>query len=96
MHTVLIEFNCKPGMRDNFLAILHSGLAETRGYGGALSMEPYCDLDDPNRVMVWEQWADRASVESYVNWRVETGFLEVLGEVLAEAPRMVHLSATGR
>lgn len=92
-HTVLLELNCKPGMGEAFLPNLIAALADTRAREGAGVMEPYVDADNPDRILVWEKWTARAHQESYLQWRMETGFVEALAPVLAEPPRIIHLHA---
>ena len=60
---------------------------------GAGVMEPYSDADNPDRIFIWEKWATRADQESYLQWRLDIGFVEALAPVLAEPPRIIHLSA---
>ena len=91
-HTVLLEVNCQPGKGAEFLSLLVAALADTRARQGADAMEPYVDADNPDRVFVWEKWATRADQESYLQWRMETGFVEALGPFLAEPPRILHLN----
>ncbi len=91
-HTVLLEINCQPGKGAEFLPALVAALADTRARPGAGAMEPYVDADNPDRLFVWEKWATRGDQESYLQWRVETGFLDALAPVLAEPPRIVHLT----
>ena len=92
-HTVLLEINCQTGKGAEFLTALIAALADTRARAGAGVMEPYVDADNPDRLFVWEKWATRADQESYLQWRVETGFLEALAPVLAEPPRIIHMTA---
>lgn len=92
-HTVLLELNCKPGKGAEFLPALIAALADTRARQGAGAMEPYVDADNPDRLLVWEKWDSRADQESYLQWRMETGFVEALAPVLAEPPRIIHLGA---
>lgn len=90
-HTVLLEVNCKPGKGAEFVALLRTALADTRARKGAGAMEPYVDADNPDRVLVWEKWETRADQESYLQWRMETGFVEALGPFVSEPPRVLHL-----
>ena len=92
-HTVLLELNCKPGKGAEFLPALIAALADTRARQGAGAMEAYVDADNPDRLFVWEKWDSRSDQESYLQWRVETGFVEALGPGLAEPPRIIHLGA---
>ncbi len=91
-HTVLLELNCQPGKGTEFLPALIAALADTRARQGAELIEPYVDAENPDRILIWEKWTTRADQESYLQWRMETGFVEALAPVLAEPPRIMHLS----
>lgn len=90
-HTVLVEFNCKPGMGPEVLKSMLEVLPDTKAFEGAELIEAYVDNDNPDRLIVWEKWAGRQNQEAYLNWRTETGVLAQFMAVLTEEPRFVHL-----
>jgi quinol monooxygenase YgiN len=90
-HTVLIEFNCKPGIRDSILDGLRNALPETRGFDGAELIEVYVDADEPDRLIFWEKWSTRHNQEAYLQWRTETGVLAAFSDLLSQPPRFTHL-----
>lgn len=91
-HTVLGEFRCKEGKGADFLGALLPALADTRAYDGCESVETYTDADDPDVIILWEKWAERAKQESYLAWRIETGMMNAIGPLMAAPPRFVHLT----
>jgi quinol monooxygenase YgiN len=92
-HTVIVEFPCQEGKGAEFLPVLLGALADTRAYEGCESVETYTDADNPDQVILWEKWAQRANQESYIGWRMETGLLDAIGPFLSGPPRIAHLKA---
>ena len=92
-HTVMLEIKCNKGAGAEFLPGVLASLAETRAYKGCELVETYLDAADPDRIVLWEKWAERANQEAYMNWRIESGMIEALAPVLAEPLRIVHLGA---
>ena len=90
MHTVILELNCKPGMRPVLLEALAGSLGDTRAYKGCKLVETYVDADDENRVILYEKWDHRDSQGAYMQWRVETGMVEGMEPILAEPARVLH------
>ena len=90
-HTVVVEFPCAEGKGAQFLDALRAALPDTRGFEGCELVETYTHQDDPDKIVLWEKWAAKPNQEAYLNWRVETGMLDLLGPFLAGAPSFVHL-----
>ncbi len=84
-HTVIVEFPCQEGKGAEFLPVLLGALADTRAYEGCESVETYTDADNPDQVILWEKWAQRANQESYIGWRMETGLLDAIGPFLSRS-----------
>lgn len=91
-HSAKVEFTCKEGKGAEFLAALLPALAETRAYEGCESVETYTDADNPDLIVLWEKWAKRENQEAYLNWRVETGMIDMIGPFMAAPPSFVHLT----
>ena len=92
-HTVYLEFKCLEGKGAEFLEVLLPSLSDTRAFEGCLSVETYSNSDAPDTVFLWEKWAERSDQEAYMNWRVETGMLDLIGPFMAGPPSIVHLHA---
>ena len=90
--TVHVLFPCNEGMGAGLVEALKSALVDTRAFDGCESIEVYVDLDQPDKVVLWEKFASRAHHEAYLAWRVETGLLEMLAPILAEATEFTSLA----
>lgn len=93
MHTVILELNCNPGMRDILLQALSASLGDTRAYKGCQLVETYVDVDNENRVILYEKWDQRESQEVYMQWRASTGMTEAMAPILAEPVRLLHFAS---
>ena len=92
-HHVIAEFPCKEGMGPVFLPILVEALADTRAFEGCERIDVHIDADDPDRIILWEVWGERADHAAYVAWRKETGMEENLALVLEGGmPVFTHLA----
>jgi len=90
-HTVVVEFPCAEGKGAEFLEALRAALPDTRGFEGCELVETYTQQDDPDKVVLWEKWAEQSNQEAYLGWRVETGMMDLIGPFLAGAPSFIHL-----
>ncbi len=66
------------------LEAFKTSLADTRAFDGCISVSTFVDVDNPDTVMLFEQWATRTHQEAYVAWRIEGGMIGMLEPVLAE------------
>lgn len=92
-HTVILELNCKPGLGASVLTALNEAVEDTLAFEGAELIEVYSDCDHPDRIVIWEKWAERANHEAYVEWREESGVMTALLNVVSEPPRFLHLAS---
>ena len=83
MDTLILTFPCKPGMGDELLEILKAALNETRAFKGCLSVVTYVSAENPDEIVLLEEWDQKSSQEAYMQWRVETGMPEALAPILA-------------
>lgn len=83
MQKVTVLFPCQPGKGEDMLEILSAALVETRAYDGSLSVEVFVDADNPDAVLLVEEWETRDHHEKYMAWRVENGMIEMLQPILA-------------
>jgi quinol monooxygenase YgiN len=93
MQKVTLLFKCQPGMGKVLLEAFTTALVDTRAFDGCISVETYVDADDPDRVLLVEEWDSKAQQETYVAWRVENGMIEMLAPILAEPFEMHYLEA---
>ena len=59
MHTVILRFTCKPGVRDGFAKSLPETLVATRAFDGCKLVEVYLDQDNADVIVLWEKWESR-------------------------------------
>lgn len=93
--TVTVEIKSKPGEGDKLVALFKDLLPDTRKYDGCISIDLYRNQDDPDVVILVEQWESAEHHTSYRNWRQETGTMDALGTMIAAPPGMNHLVSTG-
>ena len=65
------------------------------GHNGCSGISVTINQDDPLNVILIEAWESRALYETYFNWRVETGAIEALGEMLSGAPNIRYFDHLG-
>tara|TARA_B110000014_G_C20088344_1_gene569500 strand:- start:1178 stop:1468 length:291 start_codon:yes stop_codon:yes gene_type:complete len=92
-HTVYLEFDCTESKGADFLEVLLPALSDTRAFEGCISVETFVNADAPDTVFLWEKWETRSNQEAYMQWRVETGLLDLIGPFMAGAPRIAHLTS---
>ncbi len=90
-HTVYVEFKCQEGKGAEFLEVLLPALEDTRAFDGCESIETFVYTENVDTVFLWERWRERSDQEAYLQWRVETGMLDLIGPFMAGPPAFVHL-----
>ena len=88
--TVVATLKVKPGLADTVLEAMTAMLPETRAYAGCLGVDVVEGVDDPNTILLLEEWETPESQQAYLQWRAESGALTQMAEVLAEPPTFVH------
>ena len=68
--------------------MLGDALPDTRAFSGCISVEVMRDSDEPDRWFLMEEWESRAHHQAYVNWRVETGWVESFAANLDGEPAL--------
>ena len=92
--TVLVEFQMKPEAAAQFREDLPGVLEATRARDGNLSIEVLHNQDDPCNTIVFQKWASRPQYESYLQWRMDNGMMEMM-EPIAAAPPSVRFYDVG-
>lgn len=85
---VILEFKAKPGAIEKAKAWLRSVLPDTRGFEGCLTLYCIQDQDEPDAILIIEQWAKRENYEKYLAWRGERGDMETFGSFMAGPPKI--------
>ena len=81
--TVLLEVTVKAESIDALIAMVAENFKETREYDGCLEVYMNRGHDNPNELVLVEQWETRSHYERYLAWRTETGVSEKLAGMLS-------------
>lgn len=93
MPTVILNWTCKPSVRDKFLPQFPEILAATCAYDGCISDEVLVDQDNSNKFAVYQKWSTRVAYEKYLSWRVENGMAEISEPIIAVPIEILHFDA---
>ena len=94
--TVLIVIGsatAAPGRRDDLVAATRAVAAATRGDSGCLAYSFAADVEDENRIMSIEIWADRAALDAHMSHPHTQEFLAVAPGLVAGEPVMSFYEA---
>lgn len=88
MNKLTVHFKCRPGKGEDLLREQSAGLlGDRRAREGSVSSDAYVDADDPDAIMLIEEWESWDDLERWVAMRVEAGlhdaFVEILEPILA-------------
>lgn len=91
--TVTIKLTAKNC--DETLQHLSRALPVTRRYAGCRYCNTLTQADNPQEIILIQEWDSREAQQQYIQWRQETGALGELLALLAEPPKVEfwHLSA---
>lgn len=92
---VLLEMNAKSGSAADITNWLRDGLHHTRGFDGCNSITFHSNQDDPNNMVIVEDWDSRQQYEKYLAWRVERGDIEKLMGWLVGEPSIRYYKNEG-
>ena len=88
MLVVLSSATAAPGRRDELVAAARAVAAATRADRGCVSYDFAADLDDPDRVLGVEVWADRAALDEHMPHDHTREFLAVAPGLVTGEPAM--------
>ncbi len=92
---VLLEMNAKSGSATDIKNWLRDELHHTRGFDGCNSITFHSNQDDPNNMVIVEDWDSRQQYEKYLAWRVERGDIEKLMGWLVGEPSIRYYKNEG-
>ena len=70
---VVLELKLQPGTREQAKKEAAAILPDTRKFAGYVSLNLLESTDEPDVLMIVEQWESRAHYQAYFNWRMESG-----------------------
>jgi len=91
--TVLLELTSQPDKSKDLKALLKKILVDTRTHDGCIGVDVVDNQDDRANILLIERWQSRAHYEQYLGWRQQTGFVDELGEYLANPPSIRFFDA---
>jgi len=87
---VIAEFNCASGNADKFIEICRNALPETRQFDGCSQIDISTDQDDPNRIILTENWDSKEHHLKFLEYLTNDGTLEKLGALLSAPPKISY------
>lgn len=81
---VFLELHLKPEVVDAVKGGFGETLLATRAFEGCEDITVLQSQDDPNTLVLVEQWATREHYEAYLRWRTERGEMEGMNTISTE------------
>ena len=78
---VIVSFPAKEGKLEDLKETLKAALPDTRSFDGCITVDTYIE-DSSNTIHLIEDWESLEHQAKYLNWRIETGLLDVLEPLL--------------
>ena len=88
MLVILSSATAAPGRRDELVSAARAVAAATRADRGCVSYDFAADLDDPDRVLGVEVWADQSALDEHMTHEHTQQFLAVAPGLLVGEPVM--------
>lgn len=88
MLVILSSATAAPGRRDDLVTAAREMAAATRVDAGCVSYAFAADVEDPDRVLGIEVWADRAALDAHMAHDHTRAFLAVAPGLVASEPVM--------
>ena len=73
---IIVDCDVKADSLSEMNAFMKDNLADTRAFDGCESLTVQTNVDDPQNMVIVEQWQSREHYENYLGWRTETGDME--------------------
>ncbi len=80
-----VEFPLQPGKGHEFVGLLREALKDTKAYEGCESVETFVEHGDTSVVLI-EYWQTVDHHKAYMEGRVETRLVEVIGPFVSGPP----------
>lgn len=73
---VILELHVKPELAEPMKAGFKDILPDTRSFEGCEEISVLQSQEDPNMLLVLEQWETREHYEAYLKWRTDRGDMD--------------------
>ena len=84
--TVLLELKAKSGTGGGLVGVFKQILPDTRAFDGNIGVTVLQNQDDPDTLVLVEEWETKPHYEKYLAWRTETGAMDQLAPALDAPP----------
>lgn len=84
--TVLLELKAKAGTGGGLAGVFKEILPDTRKFEGCIGVTVLQNQDDPDTLVLVEEWETRQHHEKYMGWRTETGLVDQLVAAIEGPP----------
>ena len=81
---VMLAFHLKPDLVEEVKTSLRELLPDTRAFEGCEDISVVQSQEDPNTLLIVEQWAARENYEAYFKWRTDTGAIAMVNDMCTE------------
>ncbi len=68
-----------------------NGLSVTRAWKGCKSLDMFESRENPNKLIIWQEWESKEDQEGYIKHRHEDGSFDFLGELVACPPEITPI-----
>ena len=92
---VLLEMRVKEDCVDKLKSWFKSIITDTRDYDGCTSIYVVQNQDDPQNLVIVEQWETRQHYEAYLAWRTERGDMDAVGSMVEGEPSIRYFNYFG-
>jgi len=84
--TVLLEVKAKAGTGGDLVGVFKQILPDTRKFEGCIGVSVLQNQDDPDTLVLVEEWETKQNHEKYMGWRTETGLVDQLVAAIEGPP----------
>ena len=76
--TVILELHVKPDLTEQVKAGFKDLLPDTRTFAGCEGIQVLQNQEQPDMLLVLEQWASREHFDAYLKWRTDRGDIDTI------------------
>ena len=91
---VIVSFPAKSESLETLKEAMKRALPDTRSFEGCLSVNTFNE-ESTNTIHLIEDWETLEHQKQYLNWRVETGLLDVLEPLLINGAKSLKATICG-
>lgn len=92
--TIILEVQAKKGTGNEILNLLKSVLPDTRIFSGCINVSTYQSIDNPDVIVLVENFESKEHYDKYLGWRQETGVFDSFVKDLDRPPSIRYFNLT--